>query len=38
LLGMAGSAGVADQKVAKLVIDSARTTAVATAQTNGKKS
>lgn len=38
LLGMAGSAGVADQKVSKLVIDSTRTTAVATAQVNGKKS
>jgi hypothetical protein len=38
LLGMAGSAGVADQKVSKLVIDSTRTTAVASTQVNGKKS
>lgn len=38
LLGMAGSAGVADQKVSKLVIDATRTTAVASTQVNGKKS
>ncbi len=38
LLGMAGSAGVADQKVSKLVIDPTRTTAVTSTQVNGKKS